>query len=147
MEISAEQHDVVIVDLYSTAIIPFFTATREFFAAVERRVAPGGVLLMNVASPLAPDALVGPLAATQGAVFPSVYVTEAGRGNYLLIATKERRTLDELRVRLENAPPAAAYAARRILDGLAPANTAGQPVLTDDRSDIDLRSLAALYGR
>ena len=147
VETSTEQHDVVIVDLYSTAIIPFFTATREFFAAVERRVAPGGILLMNVASPLDRDALVGPLAATQGAVFPSVFVADAGRGNYLLVATKERRTLDDVRVRLQKAPDAAAYAASRILETLAPADTAGQPVLTDDRSDIDQRSLAALYGR
>ena len=147
VETSAEQHDVVIVDLYSTAIIPFFTATREFFAAVERRVAPGGILLMNVASPLDRDALVGPLAATQGAVFPSVFVADAGRGNYLLVATKEKRTLNDVRVRLQNAPDAAPYAASRILETLAPADTAGQPVLTDDRSDIDQRSLAALYGR
>lgn len=146
VEISTEQHDLVIVDLYSTAIIPFFTATREFFAAVERRLAPGGVLMMNVASPLDRDALVGPLAATQGSVFPSVFVADAGRGNWLLIATKERRTLDDLRVRLSNAPAGAAYAASRILESLAAADTAGQPVLTDDRSDIDLRSLAALYG-
>ena len=147
VETSTEQHDVVIVDLYSTAIIPFFTATREFFEAVERRVAPGGIMLMNVASPQDRDTLVGPLAATQGAVFPSVFLADAGRGNYLLIATKERRTLDDVRVRLEDAPPQVAYAARRILDGLTAADTAGHPVLTDDRSDIDLRSLAALYGK
>ena len=147
VETSAEQHDVIVVDLYSTAVIPFFTATREFFAALERRLAPGGVVMMNVASPLDRDALVGPLAATQGAVFPSVYVADAGRGNWLLIATKEKRTLDELRVRLEQVPEAAAYAASHLRGTLAPVGTAGQPVLTDDRSDIDRRSLAALYGR
>ncbi|MCW2235580.1 fused MFS/spermidine synthase [Azospirillum canadense] len=147
VETSTEQHDLIIVDLYSTAVIPFFTATREFFAAVERRLAPGGVVVMNVVSPQDRDALVGPLAATQGTVFPSVYVADAGRGNWLLIATKEKRTLDDLRVRLEHAPEAAAYAASQLLKTLAPAEAAGQPVLTDDRSDIDLRSLAALYGR
>lgn len=147
VERSPEQHDVVIVDLYSTALIPFFTATREFFAAVERRVAPGGVLVMNVASPMDRDALVGPLAATQGAVFPSVYVADAGRGNYLLIATKEARTLEDLSVRLRAAPAGATYAASRILETLAPAGLEGHPVLTDDRSDIDQRSLTALYGR
>lgn len=147
VETSAERHDLIIVDLYSTAIIPFFTATAEFFAAVERRLAPGGVVVMNVASPLDRDALVGPLAATQGSVFPSVFTADAGSGNHLLIATREARSLEELRGRLEAAPPAAAGAARRILATLAPADGRGQPVLTDDRSDIDLRSLAALYGR
>lgn len=146
VDISTEQHDVIVVDLYSTAIIPFFTATREFFAAVERRLAPGGVLAMNVAAPMDRDALVGPLAATQAAVFPSVFLADAGRGNWLLIATREKRTVEELRQRLLNTPQQTQTAARVILETLAPAPLEGQPVLTDDRSDIDRRSLRALYG-
>lgn len=146
IETSSEQRDVIVVDLYSTAIIPFFTATREFFTAVERRLAPGGVLVMNVAAPMDRDALVGPLAATQAAVFPSVFLADAGRGNWLLIATKERRTVEALRDRLLNAPQQAQTAAETIRATLAPAPLDGQPVLTDDRSDIDRRSLRALYG-
>ncbi|WP_029010885.1 fused MFS/spermidine synthase [Azospirillum halopraeferens] len=143
---SSALYDVIIVDLYATAIIPFFTATREFFAAVERRLAPGGVVMMNVAAPADRDALVGPLAATMAAVFPAVFTADAGRGNHLVIATKDDRTPAAVRVRLEAAPPAALYAARRLADTLDAADPAGHPVLTDDRSDIDLRSLRALYG-
>ncbi|MGQ9366274.1 fused MFS/spermidine synthase [Azospirillum sp. ST 5-10] len=139
-------YDVIVVDLYATAIIPFFAATREFFAALGARLAPGGAVMMNVAAPADRDALVGPLGATMAAVFPSVFLADAGRGNWLLVATADERSAAGLRVRLEEAPLPALYAARRLADTLAPADTAGQPVLTDDRSDIDLRSLRALYG-
>ncbi|WP_146208897.1 fused MFS/spermidine synthase [Azospirillum sp. TSO22-1] len=141
-----EKHDLIVVDLYNGATIPFFTATREFFALLERKLDRGGVVMMNVASPADHDILIGPLAATLKAAFPSVFVSDVGGGNYFLIATREERTTAELLARLDRAPPAAQDAARRLAWSLAPADTAGQPVLTDDKSDIDLRSIIALYG-
>ena len=146
VETSTERHDVIVVDLYNGATIPFFTATREFFAALERRLAPGGVVMMNVASPADHDVLIGPLAATLKAAFPSVFVADVDGGNYFLIATREERPAADLLARLERAPPAAWTAAQRVAASLVPADTAGHPVLTDDKSDIDLRSLIALYG-
>lgn len=146
-ETSPERHDVIVVDLYNGAAIPFFTATREFFAALERRLAPGGMVMMNVVAPADRDVLIGPLGATLKAVFPAVFVSTLGGGNYFLIATKEERSAAEILARLDRAPPAAAPAARRIAESFAAADTAGQPVLTDDKTDIDLRSLVALYGR
>jgi spermidine synthase len=147
VETSAERHDVILVDLYNGATIPFFTATREFFAALERRLAPGGAVMMNVAAPADRDVLVGPLGATLKAVFPSVFVSSVGGGNHFLIATRDDRTVAEIRARLDRAPPAALSAARRVAESLFPADITGQPVLTDDKTDIDLRSLVALYGR
>ncbi|HYG89019.1 MAG TPA: fused MFS/spermidine synthase [Azospirillum sp.] len=147
VETSAEQHDVVVVDLYNGATIPFFTATREFFQAVEKRVAPGGAVMMNIASPADETVLIGPLAATAKAAFPSVFVANVGGGNYFLIATKEERTAADVRVRLERAPASALYASLRLAERLEAVDTVAYPVLTDDRSDIDLRSLVALYGR
>lgn len=146
IDTSTEQHDVAIVDLYSAAMIPFFTATQEFFAAVAMRLAPGGVAMMNVIAPMDRDVLVGPLAATLATSFPSVFLADAGRGNWLLIATKEYQTIEEMRERLRNAPQPVQTAAKSILGTLTPAESAGQPVLTDDRSDIERRSLRAIYG-
>jgi predicted membrane-bound spermidine synthase len=147
VESDGESFDLVIVDLYATAVIPFFTATQEFFAAVARRLAPGGVVMMNVAAPAEPDALVGPLAATLATVFPSVFVADARRGNWIVLATAETRSAADLTARLKAVPPGAATAAGGLAATLAPAATAGFPVFTDERSDIDLRSLTALYGR
>lgn len=139
-------YDLIVVDLYNGATIPFFTATREFFALLERRLAPGGVVMMNVASPADRDILIGPLAATLRAAFPAVFVSAVGGGNYFLIATREARGTDDLLARLAAAPPPARGAAQRLARSLVAADIAGQPVLTDDRSDIDLRSVVALYG-
>lgn len=147
VETATERYDVVIVDLYNGATIPFFTATREFFQAVERRLAPGGTAIMNIVSPADPSVLIGPLAATARAAFPSVFVSDVGGGNHFLIATKEARTLEDVRARLERSPAPALYASHRLLGGLDTIDTAAHPVFTDDRSDIDLRSLVALYGR
>lgn len=146
VETAAEETDLLIVDLYNGASIPFHTATREFFAAAARRLAPGGVLAMNVASPADRDVLVGPLAATLAAVFPSVFTVDAGYGNHLLLATAEPRSVAELRTRLATVPAVAGFAADDIAATLAPAAVAGQPVLTDDRSDIEWRTRRALFG-
>lgn len=144
---ATDAHDVIVIDLYNTVAIPFFVATREFFQLVERRLAPGGIVAMNVAAPADRDALVGPLAATMAAAFPAVFAADAGNGNHFLLAAKEPRTAQELLGRLRAAPSAVKSAALDLADTLAPAETAGFPVLTDDRTDIDLRSLRALYGR
>lgn len=140
-------YDVIIVDLYSTAVIPFFTATQEFFRSVAERLAPGGALVMNVASPAEPDVLVGPLAATQRTIFPSVHISNAGRGNYLLIANREPVTVAALDARLLAVPAGAEQVADELRDTLRLAPIDGHPVLTDDHTDIDRRGLVALYGR
>lgn len=44
-----EQYDLIIVDVYNQAYIPFHMATSEFFKKVASRLAPGGVMAMNVA--------------------------------------------------------------------------------------------------
>mgnify|MGYP001809653983 CR=1 FL=1 len=145
-------YDLVIIDLYSGASIPFYTATREFFTAVLRRLAPGGAVVMNIAAPADRDALAGPLAATLAAAAMDgldgvgmdgggplgLFVADAGRGNHFLIATAGTTDLEAVRTRLPADSPLS-----RTLEAAAPA---GQPVLTDDRSDIDLRTVAALFG-
>lgn len=141
------RYDLIIIDLYSGASIPFYTATREFFTAVLRRLAPGGAVVMNIAAPANRDALTGPLAATVAAAAADgldgggplgVFLADAGRGNHFLIATAGTAALETVRARLPADNPLART--------LEVAVTAGQPVLTDDRSDIDLRTLTALFG-
>lgn len=140
-------YDLVIIDLYSGASIPFYTATQEFFTAVLRRLAPGGAVVMNIAAPADRDALTGPLGATLAAAAADglagggplgVFVADAGRGNHFLIATAGTTDVEAVRARLPMDSP--------LSRTLEPSVTAGQPVLTDDRSDIDLRTIAALFG-
>lgn len=150
VEHDTNRYDLVIIDLYSGASIPFYTATREFFAGVLRRLAPGGAVVMNIAAPANRDALAGPLAATvaasadglEGGGPLGVFLADAGRGNHFLIATAGTADMGAVRARLAGETGPAALMALT----LEPAATAGQPVLTDDRSDIDLRTLTALFG-
>jgi hypothetical protein len=49
--------DVIVVDAYRQPYIPFYLTTREFFALVRERLAPGGVVLVNVGHPEGSDRL------------------------------------------------------------------------------------------
>src|SRR4051794_30664970 len=43
--------DLIVVDAYRQPYIPFYLATREFFALVRARLAPGGMVVINVGHP------------------------------------------------------------------------------------------------
>ena len=127
-----ERFDVIVIDLYATGQIPPHVATREFYQAVAGRLAPGGVVALNVYGGGEPAAILGPVAATLGAVFPSVLASDAGGGNVILLAWAEAMDL---------------ATARAAAPGLAlsvPDPAWERVVLTDDRSDLELRTARAL---
>ena len=66
------RYDVIAVDAYRQPYIPFYLTTREFFESVRDRLAPGGVVLVNVGHPEGEDGLEKVLSATVGEVFPHV---------------------------------------------------------------------------
>jgi spermidine synthase len=43
-----EAYDVIMIDAYRGTFVPFHLTTREFFAIVKRKLAPGGVMVQNV---------------------------------------------------------------------------------------------------
>ncbi len=47
---SDERYDLVIVDAYRQPYVPFYLATREFFALVREHLTPGGIVALNVAA-------------------------------------------------------------------------------------------------
>lgn len=146
VEAPGERFDVVVVDLYATGQIPAHVATREFYAAVARRLAPGGVVALNVYGAGDPPAILGPVTATLRAVFPSVLAVEAGEGNTILLAWDGAMDLATARSRLALVSEPAQAAAQRMLAGLGVAPWEGE-VLTDDRSDLELRAARALAAR
>lgn len=70
---STELYDLIVLDTYSSRhIIPLDLVTAEYFARVRRRVAPGGMVVMNiVSSPSFSSALAQKLDNTIRLVFPS----------------------------------------------------------------------------
>jgi spermidine synthase len=138
--------DIIVIDLYATGQIPAHVATAEFFAAVARRLRPGGVVALNVYGAGNPRSIVAPMAATLMTAFPSVLATSTGSGNTILLAWGEAVTAAAARAMLERAAPAAAPAAMRMLATLREARLeAGDAApLTDERSDMDVRAARAL---
>lgn len=144
---SERRFDLAAVDLYVTGHIPFFTTTVEFFQALHARLADDGVVMMNVLSTQPGDDLIGPMVNTVREVFPSVFLI--GWGNIMLVATKQPRTLDEIRARLKAAGPSdeVRSVARRALKTLRQGKRDPRwPIFTDDLNDVDFRSFRMFYG-
>jgi spermidine synthase len=117
-----ERYDLIVVDAYHQPYVPFYLATREFFRLARERLAPGGIVALNVASVPGDDRLLEGIAGTVRHEFESVDVWPALRFSKILLAfdkpvaheialndvRPELRPLVQLLVRqLEPAPPKA----------------------------------------
>src|SRR5215217_8247300 len=58
------RYDVIYLDTYRQPYIPFYLSTKEFFALARDRLAPGGVIVVNVGHPEGSDRLEKVLSAT-----------------------------------------------------------------------------------
>lgn len=87
---SAGNYDLVVVDAYRPPYIPWHLTTRQFFQLVHDRLAPDGVLAINVGRAPQDRRLIDGLAATIKAVFPSVYVMDVPQSfNSIIYATRQ----------------------------------------------------------
>jgi spermidine synthase len=80
------RYDLIIVDAYHQPYVPFYLATREFFRLARERLAPGGMVALNVASVPGDESLLDGIAGTLTHEFDSVAVWPALRFNKLLLA-------------------------------------------------------------
>ena len=96
-----ERYDLIIVDAYHQPYVPFYLATREFFRLARERLAPGGIVALNVASVPGDDSLLDGIAGTLTYEFDSVAVWPALRFNKILLAFDEphRSSTSRLRAR------------------------------------------------
>ena len=136
-------YDIIAVDAYRPPYIPFHLTTVEFFSLARDRLAPTGVVAVNVGRTHTDYSLVDAVAATMQAVFPSVFILDlpdgqSTLGNSLVVGTRQPTTLDDFGANLPafrsgllgqavDEAPAPRVAA-------PPANT---PVFTDDRAPVE----------
>jgi spermidine synthase len=89
---STDHWDVVFLDAFGSASIPFHLVTREAFAAAKARLVPGGILVMNVETVGWQDPLAHALVATLHTQFHNVIALPTAEppdqlGNVILMAS------------------------------------------------------------
>ncbi len=99
LERSAGGYDAIMVDAYRQPYIPFYLATREFFELARERLAPGGVVIVNVGHPEGSDELERVLGRTMAAAFPRVLRYPIEPTNTLLVAGEAPLSAARLRRR------------------------------------------------
>jgi spermidine synthase len=130
------RYDVISVDAYRQPYIPFYLTTVEFFETVRDRLAPGGVLIVNVGHPEGQDDLEKVLTATIGDVFPSVMRDPIELTNTLLVASQGPLSAARLRAAVPELPPALRTTALAAADRLADRLRGGE-AYTDDRAPVE----------
>jgi spermidine synthase len=129
--------DVIYVDAYRQPYIPFYLATKEFFALVRAHLNPGGAVLINVGHPEHSTRLEQVLSATMRSVFPHVARDPAQTVNTQLIAADAPLTAARLRAGARAHLPAALRPVADATAGrLAPALRGGS-VYTDDVAPVE----------
>src|SRR5215217_2209192 len=129
-------YDVIMVDAYRQPYIPFYLTTEEFFELARERLAPGGVVAINVGHPEGSERLERVLSATLRAVFGEVARDPLNPTNTILMGSDTPmsggRLLAASRSLPEDLRPLAARAAGRLRPGLS-----GGRIYTDDHAPVE----------
>jgi len=143
LEHSPHQYSLIIVDAYRPPYIPPNLTTREFFGIVHERLAPDGVLAINIGRTADDRRLINDLAATIGEHFPSIYVMDIPYTfNSILYATKAETSLDNLfanynQLRADAASHPLLVTATAVTLSNLRENPSGGRVYTDDLAPVE----------
>jgi spermidine synthase len=135
-----QTYDLILLDAFQGGYVPFHLLTREFYALLKQRLAPGGVAVFNVHEG---TKLYASTLMTLRSVFPGVHLYPSGQGEMITVVTAgpapEEATLAERARALQEkfgfrfALPA--LLARRT--GKSGATQTGE-LLTDDFAPVNL---------
>jgi spermidine synthase len=129
---SSDRYDVIVVDAYRQPYIPFYLATKEFFALTRDRLKPSGSVIVNVGHPRGSDTLENALAATMGKVFKHVARDRIVPTNTMLIGSGARIS----RGTMVSSPLPSDLVPIARDQGIEPAPLGGE-VFTDDRAPVE----------
>jgi spermidine synthase len=129
-------YDLIVVDAYHQPYIPFYLATKEFFALVRERLAPGGVVAVNVGHLKGNDDLERTLGATMAAAFPTVLRAPVRKQNTVLLGTDGFAHSARLTEAARDLPVDLAPLARVVAGKIEP-RLPGGDVFTDDRAPVE----------
>ncbi|MFN2136435.1 MAG: spermidine synthase [Candidatus Promineifilaceae bacterium] len=134
-------YDVITIDAYKVPYIPWHLTTREFFGEVRAKLAPDGVVAVNVGRAPEDRRLVEAMVATLMQVFPTVHAIDVpGALNTILVATMQETSAENLNQNLSALAPDADPLLRSVLETAVASQVpaaAGEVVFTDDRAPVE----------
>jgi predicted O-methyltransferase YrrM len=136
LERSDGGYDAIMVDAYRQPYIPFYLTTREFFELARERLAPGGIVIVNVGHPEDSDELERVLGATMATAFPRVLRDPIEPTNTLLVGGDPGLSASRLARNAPSLAPPLRPLAREAAARLEP-RLAGGDVYTDDRAPVE----------
>jgi spermidine synthase len=136
LERTSGRYDVIVVDAYRQPYIPFYLTTREFFGLCRDRLAPGGVVVVNVGHPEHEDQLEKVLTAGMGDAFGDVLRDPIENTNTLLVGSRAALSPGALARRARALPTGLRPTARAAAGRLAP-RLGGGTVYTDDKAPVE----------
>jgi spermidine synthase len=133
---STRRYDLIVVDAYRQPYIPFYLATREFFALARKHLTPRGMIVINVGHPERSDRLEKVLSATMGAELKTVLRDPSEPTNTMLVGTDAPVSAGAMRGALGGMPGALRPVATATAGRLAPPLRGGR-VYTDDVAPVE----------
>ncbi len=133
---SSSRYDLIIVDAYRQAYVPFWLVTQQFFALARSHLAPGGAIAFNMARVPGDDRLAEAVSETLATAFPDVRAWPALSFNELVVGFDRPVSAAALASRLIAMPPALRVLnplVARELHKVAPA----RDPLTDDHAPVE----------
>jgi spermidine synthase len=133
---SRARYDAIFLDAYRQPYVPWYLTTREFFALVGDRLAPGGVVVVNVGHPEGSAELERVLTATMRSALGPVARDPVEPVNTMLVAGRRAPSAARLRAAAAALPAPLDAQARAAAARLAPGLRGGE-VYTDDRAPVE----------
>jgi spermidine synthase len=130
------KYDLIVVDAYHQPYVPFYLATQEFFELVRERLAPDGIVALNVAATPDDKRLVDAVAGTLATEFAQVAEWPALRFNTFVLGFAQPLTRRELVRRLRSGPRDLAPLRELLAREARPVAPSSDP-WTDDRAPVE----------
>ena len=132
---TGKRYDLIVVDAYRQPYVPFYLATREFFRLARDRLAPGGILALNIASVPGDDRLFDGVAGTLRHEFEAVSVWPALRFNKILLAFDESQPRGRIETR--DIPEPLRPLVGLLVRDVEPVTEKADRPWTDDRAPVE----------
>ncbi|HET7744247.1 MAG TPA: fused MFS/spermidine synthase [Gaiellaceae bacterium] len=130
------RYDLIVVDAYHQPYVPFYLATQEFFRLVRERLAPGGIVVLNVAATPDDKRLVRDIGGTLATELPETLAWPVLRFNTLVLGFERPLSRTAIERRSRALPHDLLPLRPLLLRELHPLAPAGTP-WTDDRAPVE----------